>query len=69
MTEQTNLEPLWVGMDIDAELARYAEEDRCREEAEMLTAPSPKPSLRRRGLRAALPSLRSGALPQAPLVA
>jgi hypothetical protein len=69
MTEHTNLEPLWVGMDVDAELARYAEEDRRSEQAESLAAPSPQRSPRRRGLRAALPSLRSGAVPQSPLAA
>jgi hypothetical protein len=69
MTEHTNLEPLWVGMDVDAELARYAEEDRRREQAEALAAPGSKRSPRRRSLRATLPSLERGGLPRTPLAA
>jgi len=68
MTEHP-YEPLWVGMDVDAELARYAEEDRRRAEAEALADPNPKRSPRRRGLRPALPSLSQGAVPQSPLAA
>lgn len=66
MTEH-HIEPLWVGMDVDAELARYEAEDRRRAEAE--AAPSPKRSPRRRSLRAALPTLGKGAAPQVPLAA
>jgi len=62
-----NIEPLWVGMDVDAELARCKAEDRHRAEAE--SAPSPKRSPRRRNLRAALPSLGKGATPRVPLAA
>jgi hypothetical protein len=69
MNEHTNLEPLWVGMDVDAELARYAEEDRRREEAEALTATSPERSPHRRSLRTALPSLGRGGAPRSPLAA
>ena len=56
MTEFHN-EPLWVGMDVDAELARYAEEDRRRSEAKAVTPPSSRRPLQRRGLRAAIPVL------------
>ncbi len=66
MTEH-HIEPLWVGMDVDAELARYEAEDRGR--AEDFVAPSPRRSPRRRTLRAALPSLGKGAAPRAPLAA
>jgi hypothetical protein len=66
MTEHHN-EPLWVGMDVDAELARYEAEDRRRAEAE--AAPSPKRPLRRRSLRAALPTLGKGGTPRFPLAA
>ena len=67
MTEYNN-EPLWVGMDVDAELARYAEGDRQRALAEEATPPKPKRSPRRRGLRASLSQLgKGGSLPQSPL--
>lgn len=66
MTEHHN-EPLWVGMDVDAELARYATEDRRR--AEAAAAPAPRPQPRRRSLRAALPTLAKGIAPQSPLAA
>jgi hypothetical protein len=66
MTEH-HIEPLWVGMDVDAELARYEAEDRRRAEAE--AAPSAKRSPRRRGLRAALPTLGKGAARRVPLAA
>ncbi|MBS1895498.1 MAG: hypothetical protein JST59_29715 [Actinobacteria bacterium] len=62
MTENTNPEPLWFGMDVDAELARYAEEDRHREEPDASDA-DPRRFPRRRGLRAALSSLGRGAPP------
>lgn len=69
MNEHTNREPLWVGMDVDAALARYAEEDRRRIEAGALAASGPKRSPRRSGLRVALPSLGRGGMPPAPLAA
>lgn len=62
MTEHTNPEPLWFGMDVDAELARDAQEDRHREEAHAAD-PDPRRGPRRRGLRAALSSLGRGAPP------
>ncbi len=62
-----HIEPLWVGMDVDTELARYEMEDRRR--AEDLVAPTPKRPPRRRSLRAALPSLGKGAPPRVPLAA
>jgi hypothetical protein len=67
MTESN--EPLWVGIDVDAELARYAEEDRRRAlSAEAI--PPPNRRYRRRGLSAALPRLaKGGSLPQSPLAA
>jgi hypothetical protein len=34
MTEFNSNEPLWVGMDVDAELAHYRQEDRRRARAE-----------------------------------
>jgi hypothetical protein len=66
MTEINSTEPLWVGMDVDAELARYAEEDRLRAESGTV-APSPKRAPRRGGLRTAIPTLGKGAAPQFPL--
>jgi hypothetical protein len=66
MTEH-HIEPLWVGMDVDAELARYEAEDRRRAEAD--AAPSPKRSPRRRSLRAALPTPGKGGTPRVPLAA
>lgn len=69
MTEHTNPEPLWFGMDVDAELARYRKEDHRRANAQALAAPSSKRSPRRRGLRAALPALGRSAVPRPPLVA
>ena len=68
MTEFNSNEPLWVGMDIDAELARYAEEDR-RRAAETVTPSSPKRPSRRRSLRAAIPALGKGGAPRFPLAA
>jgi len=66
MTEH-HIEPLWVGMDVDAELARYEAEDRRRAEdaRESISRRSP----RRRTLRATLPSLGKGAAPRVPLAA
>ena len=69
MTEHTNQEVPWVGMDVDAELARYAEEDRPREQAETLAASTPKRSPRRRGLRVSLPTLHWEGMPGSPLAA
>ena len=66
MTEH-HIEPLWVGMDVDTEIARYEAEDRRR--AEDVVAPAPRRSPRRRSLRAALPSLGKGAAPRVPLAA
>jgi hypothetical protein len=68
MTE-FNDEPLWVGMDVEAELARCAEEDRRREEAETVTPPPSKRSQLRQGMRAAIPSLGRGGVPRFPLAA
>ncbi|MBS1860432.1 MAG: hypothetical protein JSS68_01850 [Actinobacteria bacterium] len=62
MTEHTNPEPLWFGMDVDAELARYAEEDRAREVTDTPQT-DPRRLPRRRGLRAPLFSLGRGAPP------
>lgn len=59
MTESNSTEPLWVGMDVDAELVRYAEEDRTRV-ADLVPAPSPKRLSLRPSLRAALPTLGKG---------
>ncbi|HEX7244085.1 MAG TPA: hypothetical protein VF245_00795 [Solirubrobacterales bacterium] len=68
MTEFNN-EPLWVGMDVDAVLARYAEEDRRRAEDEAVAAsPRRRPS-RRRDLGIALPTLGRGGVPRIPLAA
>jgi hypothetical protein len=64
MTEFNSNEPLWVGMDVDAELARYAEEDLCHGEAEAVGAPRPSRPSRRSGLRAALPMLGKGGIPR-----
>lgn len=69
MTEHTNREPLWFGMDVDAELARYREEDRRRAEAEAVRATGPERSSRRLGLRAAFPLSGRGGVPQVPLTA
>ena len=66
MIEHHN-EPLWVGMDVDAELARYAVED--RRPAEDDAAPTPKRPSRRLSLRAALPTLGKGGTPRVPLAA
>ena len=66
-------EPLWVGMDIDAEHARYMEEDRLRDEALAVAAgaPSqaPKGSPLGRALRAAVPAMGRGGVPRLPLSA
>jgi hypothetical protein len=69
MTEHTNHEVPWVGMDVDAELARYAEEDRRREQPEPPAAPTPKRSSQRRGLRVSLPTLHWEGTPASPLAA
>ncbi len=69
MTEFNSNEPLWVGMDVDAELARYAEEDRRRAGTEAAASSSPKRSSRRRSLRAAIPTLGKGGVPRFPLAA
>lgn len=66
MTEN-HTEPLWVGMDVDTELARYEAEDLRR--AEDVVPSTPKRPSRRRSLRAALPSLGKGASPRVPLTA
>ena len=68
MTEHHN-EPLWVGMDVDAELARYEAEDQRRAEPEAAAVPSQKRRPRRPSLRAALPTLGKGVAPQLPLAA
>jgi hypothetical protein len=67
MTE-FNSEPLWVGMDVDAELARYAAQDRSHGRTEA-TPPAPKRSRLRRALRAAVPSSARGGSPRYPLAA
>lgn len=60
-------EPLWVGMDVDAELARLEEEDRvARAEQEK---PAPSRRRRPRGLRAALPAMGRGGVTGSPLPA
>jgi hypothetical protein len=64
MTKFNSNEPLWVGMDVDAELARYAEEDLRHGEDGAVGAPRPSRPSRRSGLRAALPSLGKGGIPQ-----
>lgn len=68
MTEHNN-EPLWVGMDVDAELARYAEEDRRRAEAEALAPPPPRRSLLGRALHTDFPAMGRGGVPRFPLSA
>lgn len=62
-------EPLYVGMDVDAALARYEEEDRRRADAAAAKPPTPKRTPTRRGLRAAIPGLGKGAVPPSPLAA
>jgi len=52
-------EPLWFGMDVDAELARLNEEDRRCADVET-TAAEPRRTTRRRGLRVALPAMGKG---------
>jgi len=69
MTDLNSNEPLWVGMDVDRELARYAAEDRRLAEAEPPSPPKPRRSPRRGGLRAAIPALVTGGAPQSPLAA
>lgn len=69
MNEIDNTEPVWVGMDVDAELARYAEENRLRAEAEATTTPAPRRSSPRRSLRAAIPTLGKRRAPRFPLAA
>jgi len=68
MTKFNSNEPLWVGMDVDAELARYVEEDRRRSESETV-APGSRRSLRQRGLRVAIPTLGKSAAPRFPIAA
>lgn len=64
-----NIKPLWVGMDVDAELARYEAQDRRRAEVAAPASPGPQRPSRRRGLRAAIPTLGKGGLPRVPLTA
>lgn len=68
MTKHTNPEPAWVGMDVDAQLARYAEEDG-RGKALAPGASDPSGPPRRRGLRSALPNLGRGSVPRFRLTA
>jgi hypothetical protein len=62
-------EPLWVGMDVDAELARLAQEDRPCDG----TGPSAPREVRRsragKALRAASSAIGRGAVPRFPLQA
>jgi hypothetical protein len=67
MTEFNINEPLWVGMDVDAELAHYRQEDRRRMRAERALAL--RASLGR-ALRALLSLIgKEGSAPQFPRVA
>lgn len=66
MTEHQD-EPVWVGMDVDAELARHAEEDRRRAAGEPPATPAARRSRPARGLRAAFSALGRGAVPRPPL--
>jgi len=68
MTEYHN-EPLWVGMDVDAELARYTAEEERSEGAIASPSATPKRPPRRRSLRVALPALAKGGSPRRPLAA
>jgi len=66
MTEHNN-EPLWVGMDVDAELSRYAAEEEPRAETLAPAASGPNRPALRRSLRAALPALGKGGAAGQPL--
>ena len=61
-------EPLWFGMDVDAELARLNEEDRRSGQVET-TAREPSRTTRRRALRVALPTMGKGVATRLPLTA
>lgn len=69
MVKHTNPEIPWVGMDVDAELARYAAQDTRCEQNEPHVAQTPKRSPRRRGLRVALPTLHWEGMPGSPVAA
>ncbi|HVX34024.1 MAG TPA: hypothetical protein VHA80_12870 [Solirubrobacterales bacterium] len=62
-------EPLWVGMDVDAELARLAEEDRRRDGAGPSAPRGARRSRAARVLRAASSAIGRGAMPRFPLQA
>jgi hypothetical protein len=61
MNEHTNPEPLWVGMDVDAELARYRDEDRALKAPPAVSRPAHRHGRGR--LRSALGSLGRGPVP------
>lgn len=68
MTDHSH-EPVWVGMDVDAELARYAAQDRRPEEVRTSMSSRSKRSPLGRTLRAAVPSLEGGGASRSPLAA